>query len=48
MLSDILTIITIKIIVSVVIQRFNAIAFHSTFVVPDLDNEGHPRSNIAY
>ena len=33
---------------SVVIQRFNAVAFHSTFVLPDLDKDGHSRVNIAY
>jgi len=33
---------------SVVIQRFNAVAFHSTFILPDLDKDGHSRVNIAY
>ena len=28
---------------SVTIQRFNAVAFHSTFVLPDLDMDGHSR-----
>ena len=33
---------------SVVIQRFNAVAFHSTFVLPDLETDGHSRVTIAY
>src|SRR5688572_8747297 len=33
---------------SVVIKRFNAVAFHSTFVLPDLDKDGHSIVNIAY
>src|SRR6218665_2052584 len=28
---------------SLVIQRFNAIAFHGTFVTPDLENDGHSK-----
>ena len=32
---------------SVVIQRFNAFAFHSTFVLPDLDSDGHSRVNVT-
>jgi len=32
---------------SVIIQQFNAIAFHGTFVIPDLEKDGHSRVNIA-
>jgi len=31
---------------SVVIQRFNAIAFHGTFLTPDLEKDGHTRVHI--
>ena len=33
---------------NIVIQRFNAVAFLNTFVLPDLDKDGHSRVNIAY
>ena len=33
---------------SIIIQRFNAVAFHSTFVLPDLDSDGHSRVKISF